>query len=163
MAFGENNKIIFGGIGAIIAISVVTGAYIISGAGATAGTTIYPEQDVQVVSVIGPIPPFNPGGPVISVTLENVAGISITSLNATLVLPSAEPLASYLFTFSGVDSAHPLLQGDSVKSTLTAIGAGFDSNEAYPLVITGTLASGLAFNFTQQVMIVAPSQHKPVW
>ena len=153
MAFAENNKIIFGGIGAIIAISVVTGAYVLSGT----GTMISPVQTVQVVSVIGPIPPFNPGGPVISVTLENVASTPISSLNATLVIPSAEPSVRYLFTFSSVDSAHPLLQGQSVESTLTAIGGGFDSTVAYPLMITGTLANGLAFNITQQVMIVPPN------
>jgi hypothetical protein len=114
------------------------------------------QDPVQVISVIGPIPPYNPGGPVISVTLENVAEIPIISLTATLKLPSAEPLVPYSFSFS-VDSSNPLLQGQSVESTLTAIGAGSESNATYPLVISGMFSNGLVFNFTQQVMIVQPS------
>ena len=157
MASGEDNRIIFGGIAAIIAISLVTGAYVISGTGSMTATTISSAHYVEVVSVLGPIPPFNPGGPVISVSLENVAGVSITSLNATLYLPSTGSSAHYLFAFSSVNSSHPLTNGQSVKTTLTAIGAGFDSSKAYPLVVTGTLESSLAFNFTEQVMIVPPS------
>ena len=154
MASGEDNRIIFGGIAAIIAISLVTGAYVISGTGSMTMTTS--AQYVQVVSVVGPIPPFNPGGTVISVTLKNVAGVSITSLNASLDLSSAEPSAHYLFAFRSVNSSHPLTNGQSVKTSITAIGAGFDSSKAYPLAVAGTLQSGLAFNFTEQVTI-APS------
>ena len=114
------------------------------------------QQPVQVVSMIGPIPPYNPGGPVISVTLKNVGRTLIISLNATLKLPSAEPLVRYSFNFN-VSSLNPLLQGQSVPSTLTAIGAGIDANSAYPLTTSGTLAFGLAFNFTQLVNIVPPN------
>jgi len=114
------------------------------------------QDPVQVISVVGPVPPITPAGPAISVTLKNVAETPIISLSATLKLPSAEPLVPYSFNFS-VNSSNPLLQGQSVESTLTAIGAGFVTDASYPLVISGMLANGLAFNYTQQVIIVPPS------
>lgn len=114
------------------------------------------EEPVETVSVTGPISPYNPGGPVISLTLENIGALPIVSLNATLRLPSAEPSVRYSFSF-GVSSSNPLLPGHYVGSTRTLIGARFDSNATYSLVISGKLLNGVLFNYTQMVMILPPS------
>ena len=106
----------------------------------------------------GPIPPYNPGGPVISIALLNVADLPITSLNATVQLESQTQLIiPYSFQF-GVNSSDPLLSGQSICDTLKSlIGAGFDSNQDYPLTIEGILSNGTEFSFTQYVQIVAPN------
>ena len=114
------------------------------------------QQPVQTVSVIGPIPPYNPGGPVIRVTLENVGATPVVSLSATLMLPSAEPFVPYSFSFE-VNSSDPLLPSHSVNSTRILIGAGTEANSTYPLSISGKLSNNVLFNYTQMVMIVPPS------
>ena len=135
----------------LIVIALVFGAYL---------TYSLPQNQLQqnpvlVITVIGPVPPYNQGGPVVRVTLENVAQTSVISLNATVKLPSAEPSVTYTFTF-GVNSSNPLLPGQSAESTRTLIGASF-GDSPYPLVISGLLSSGLVFNYTQLVMIVPPN------
>jgi hypothetical protein len=114
---------------------------------------------VQVISIIGPIPPYNPGGPVVSITLKNRANTPITFLNAILMLPTAEPSVVYPFIFD-VNESSPLLQNQTIQSTRTLIGAGFETGTSYPLVISGTLSDGLQFNFTQPIEIVPPSQNE---
>ncbi len=114
------------------------------------------QAPVKAVSVTGPIPPINPGGPVIRVTLENVAKTPVVSLNATLMLSTVESSVSYSFTF-GVNSSDTLLPSHSVNSTRILIGAGFASSSTYPLVISGKLLNGELFNYTQMVMILPPS------
>ena len=111
------------------------------------------DSPVEVASVTGPIPPYNPGGPVISIVLKNIGDTPIVSLNATLVLPG--PTGSYPFTFD-ISTANPLLPGHSVSSTHTLIGAGFSSELDYTLMINGTLSDGARLSYTQQVAITAP-------
>jgi hypothetical protein len=112
------------------------------------------SSPVEVVSVNGPIPPYNPGGPVVSITLKNVARLAITSLRATLRVESL--LSSpYSFVFD-VSPSNPLLTGQSAKVTQTLIDGGFDSSRSYPLTISGTLSDGRKFTYTQQVWIVPP-------
>jgi len=110
----------------------------------------------QVVSVNGPIPPPNPGGPVISLSLRNVGKTPITSLNATLPLVNPRGvLFPYPFGFN-VSPSNPLLPGQSIKETSTLIGASFDSSVEYPLTINGGLLNGTQFSFTEQVQVVPP-------
>ncbi|HYB04837.1 MAG TPA: hypothetical protein VED17_10260 [Nitrososphaerales archaeon] len=111
---------------------------------------------LRVVSITGPIPPYNPGGPVVSIAVKNTANLPITFLNATLEVPSAEPSVSYSFNF-GINSSNPLLQNQTVQSARTLIGAGFDNSVSYPIVISGSFYNGVSFNFTEQVMIAQPS------
>lgn len=109
---------------------------------------------VEVVSVTGPIPPYNPGGPVISITLKNVGDSPITSLSATLRLPSSNP-NPYGFNFD-VSQSNPLAQNMSSSFTRGLIGAGFQGDVSYPLAITGTLANGAGFSYTVQVQVEPP-------
>jgi hypothetical protein len=115
---------------------------------------------VEVVSVLGPIPPYNPGGPVVSVTLKNTGDAPIASLNATLafVPPPNIPggvRVPYSFVFDAA-SSNPLLPGQSTQETRTLIGAGFDSSLDYPLTIDGALLDGSQFSYTEQVQVVPP-------
>lgn len=118
------------------------------------------SSPVQVVSVMGPIPPYYAGGPVVSVTLQNVGSVPITSLAASLQIPRAGPIAPFSFVFN-VNSSNPLLPGRSVQETRTLIGAGFDSSLDYPLTISGTLSNGTQFSYTEQVLILPPNNGIP--
>lgn len=114
---------------------------------------------VQVVSITGPIPPYNPGGPVVSIVLQNVGDISIVSLKATLVLSAAittGATAPYPFVFD-VNASSPLHSGQTISSTRTLIGAGFSSGADYSLTIDGTFANGTAFSSTVLVQVVPPT------
>lgn len=113
------------------------------------------KEPVEVISIIGPIPPFNPGGPVIEITLKNISNTSIVSLSAALGINS-NLNRPYEFAFN-VSAGNPVLPGNSITSRETLIGAGFGDNVAYPLEISGSLGSGEKFDFTKQVMIEGPS------
>lgn len=114
------------------------------------------QQPVEVVSVSGPLPPINPGGPPVQVTLKNVSGEPVVSLTASLAIsragPSSEP---FVFSFD-ITPSKPLSPGASVSSRLTLIGGSFADNVSYPLTIEGKLKSGATFAYTEQVRIIKP-------
>lgn len=114
------------------------------------------QQPIQVVSVSGPLPPINPGGPPVQVTLKNVSGQPVVSLTASLGInragPSSEP---FIFNFD-VTPSKPLLPASSISGRLTLIGGSFADNVSYPLKIEGKLQSGATFAYTEQVQIVKP-------
>jgi hypothetical protein len=117
------------------------------------------SRPVEVVVVVGPIPPYNPGGPVIDVTLRNAGDAPIASLNATLRLspPSGltgQPLPS-TFIFS-VGASDPLLPGQNIQDNLTVIGGSLQTGQDYPLTINGTTLDGQSFSYTVFVQIVPP-------
>lgn len=102
--------------------------------------------------------PFsNEGHPMIGITLADFADVPITSLDATLssvASPNApSSSASYPFTFD-VNSSDPLLPGQHVKDIRTLQGGLFDIGVSYPLTISGTLANGTTFSYTQQIQFV---------
>jgi hypothetical protein len=114
------------------------------------------KQPIDVMSVEGPIPPLNPGGPVVQITLKNVSGEPVVSLAAALGITRAGP-SNTPFTFNfDVTSSNPLLSDKTVGSKLTLIGGGFSANVSYPLKIEGKLQSGTAFSYTRQVQIESP-------
>jgi hypothetical protein len=104
-------------------------------------TTNASQSTITITSVQGGIVvvsarlvgPYTPAGPTVELTLQNQQGCCLMSLSATLVLNN-----NYTFYFKDVNSSHPLDQGQVVTATQTLIGAGFDSNQSYPLVIKGT-------------------------
>lgn len=102
--------------------------------------------------------PFsNEGHPIIGITLADFADVPITSLDATLrfvASPNAPSNStSYPFAF-GVNSSDPLLPGQYVKDIRTLQGNLFDIGVSYPLTISGTLANGTTFSYTQQIQFV---------
>jgi hypothetical protein len=107
--------------------------------------------------------PFSRDGhPIIGITLADFADVPIASLNATLrfvASPNAPSNStSYPFTFS-VNSSDPLLPGQYVQDIRTLQGNPIDIGVSYPLTISGTLANGTEFAYTQQIQFVnsAPS------
>ena len=102
--------------------------------------------------------PFSgPASPIIGLTLANFGDVPIVSLNATLsfVQPDglAGPPVSYPFAIE-VNSSAPLLPGQVINETRTLNGSLFYIGPTYPLTISGTLANGTEFTYTQQIQFV---------
>jgi len=115
------------------------------------------QEPIEIVSVLGPLEPFNPGGPGVEITLKNVGLEPVISLTATLELSE-----SYDFTFD-VTPANPLQPNRSTSAELTLIGGGFATdNISYPLTINATLQSGANLVYTKLVQIVEPPL-TPAW
>jgi len=111
---------------------------------------------VEVVSVLGPVPPYTPAGPTVSITLKNIGMIPIAKLTATLDIPRAGP-ASEPFTFQfNVAPSNPLLPNQSITKASILIGGGFDSDHSYQLIVSGTLTDGTPFAYTFSVRISTP-------
>ena len=108
-------------------------------------------QVITVLSVSGPIPPFNPGGPVVAISLKNISDKLVVAVTCTLVLNR-----SFDFTFD-VSSAKPWLPNSTINTKQTLIGAGISDSQTYPLTITGSFQDGGTFNYTNQVKITAPT------
>lgn len=108
------------------------------------------QEPIEIVSVLGPVPPFTPGGPAVKITLKNVGVEPVVSLTATLELGT-----SFDFTFD-VTPSNPLQPNRSTSDTLCLIGGGFGSNVSYPLTINATLQNGGNFVYTKLVQIVEP-------
>ncbi len=130
--------------------------------GACSGTaTPTGQQPIQVVAVSGPLPPINPGGPNVEVTLKNVSSESVVSLTASLGVSRAGPSNTpFVFNFD-VTSSNPLLPSNSITGRLTLIGGSFADNISYPFKIEGKLKSGATFAYTEQVQIISPSVQNP--
>ena len=118
-----------------------------------------PPVPVEIISVVGPVPQYidgkamyNPGGPVVEITLKNVTTVPYISLNATLKVNR-----EYECTFS-VTTEKPLLPGQVISARMGLIGGGFSDNVSYPLTINVTLQNGDFFNYSKQVKITAPAQ-----
>jgi len=108
-------------------------------------------EPIEIVSVLGPVPPFTPGGPGVEITLKNVSVEPVISLTATLELSE-----SFDFTFDDVSPSNPLQPNASTSDTLTLIGGGFSSDVSYPLTINATLRNGAKFIYTKLVQIIEP-------
>lgn len=108
------------------------------------------QQPIEVLSVLGPLQPINPGGPIVEITLKNVSDQTISSLTASLELNR-----SFNFDFD-VTSSNPLLPNQITSAKSTLIGGGFGDNASYPLEIKGTLKDNTTFDYTEQVQIAEP-------
>jgi len=122
----------------------------------TPATTFEPSpgQPVEVVSVSGPLLPINPGGPIVEIVLKNSGTQAIINLKSILEIGR-----DYVFDF-GVNPSKKLSAGETVSTRQTLIGGGISDGTAYPLVITGTLENGSAFEVKQQV-IIKPKNDDP--
>ena len=129
---------------------ILTLAAVMIFAGGAACNDSPQNQAVEIISVIGPIPPFTPGGPAVEITVKNVSAEPVTGLTATLVAGR-----SFDFNFE-VSPAAPLMPNGSISSKITMIGGGFDDTSMYPLTVKATLQSGTAAVYTQQVQIKSP-------
>lgn len=114
------------------------------------------QQPIEIVSV-GRLPPINPGGPLVEITLKNVSAEPIASLTVTLELQR-----DFTFEFD-VTSSNPLLPTESIstKRTLIGPGAGIGDSSSYPLTLEGTMQNGATFAYTKQVQIMDSSSGHP--
>jgi hypothetical protein len=144
-SISAKNRLIGGGLDAY----VVT----INGTLQNGATFTYTWEPVEVVSVIGPVPPYNPGGPVVAITLKNAGEEPVTYLKVTLKLA-----ADFEHIFDNVTPTNPLLPGASIDENLNLIGpnGNFASDISYPLTINVTLQNGNAVVYTKQVLIGSP-------
>ena len=130
----------------IVSMAILT---IMVGCSPSPTTTTTPasqnQQTLEIISVLGPLQPVNPGGPIIEITLKNLAVEPIISLAAVLELNR-----SFNFNFD-VTSSNPLLLDKIISAKLTLIVGGFSDNISYPLTINGTQQNGATFAYTEQV------------
>jgi hypothetical protein len=112
-------------------------------------------EPIEIVSVLGPVPPFTPGGPNVEITLKNVSVEPVISLTATLEVYTVFG-TSVDFTFDDVSPSNPLQPNRSTSDTLCLIGGGFSSDVSYPLTINATLQNGAKFVYTKLVQIEKP-------
>jgi hypothetical protein len=141
---------------AVVALLLIM-LLLIGAASCQSHTSPQNQQPVEVTSVLGPIPPPNPGGPTVAITLKNVGEEPVTYLKATLELEKA-----FEFDFVNITPSRPLLPGESSSETRNLIGpgGGFSNGTSYPLTINVTLQNGDTFFYTKQVQIVEPLQNK---
>lgn len=124
------------------------------------------NEPVGIVSVTGPMPPFNPGGPEVEITLKNISNESIYSLTATLTLEnqltgSAFGIYPAPFNFDfGITHSNLLLPGQTTSATLVLIGGGLEGGTSYPLIINAGFINdagqALSTSYTKQVQVTAP-------
>ena len=141
---GKSSKFVLLAIVGLI-ISVV-----FAGCGSPVSTVTPGEEPITVVSVAGPLPPINPGGPNVEIVLKNTSSYPVISLTASLNMGRAY---DYLFS---VSSSQPLLPGMTTSLTKSLISGSIVNDRDYPLTLSGTLQSGGSFNFTVQVRITSP-------
>ncbi len=118
----------------------------------TATTLTGEPKPIEIISVLGPLQPINPGGPIVEITLRNVAAEPIISLTATLEL--GRP---FEFTFD-VSPSNPLLPDESISSRQTLIGGGFGGNIFYPLRVELVFQNqpNCVYTYIKQVQITEP-------
>jgi hypothetical protein len=102
------------------------------------------NQTVKIVSIQS-VPPINPGGPPIKLTVKNIGMSPITSLNAKLELNH-----DYYFDFREVTQSTPLESGSSISETSILIGAGYRSELTFPITITGII-NNIPFTYTENI------------
>ena len=106
---------------------------------------------VEIISVLEPLtgPTITPGGPLIEITLKNVSGRSITSLD--VIMDEGGKHRRWGFQF-GVSTSNLFRQGETLKAEQKLIGGSFGGeppygNFPYTLEISGTYEDGQAFSF----------------
>ena len=110
-------------------------------------------QSVEIVSVASVFGKDNlpPPGPIIKVTLKNVANEPVTSLTATLTImwDSGTPI---VYTFD-VTPENPLLSGYTTSASMFPVSIGGYPNADFPLSVSGRFQSGVTFGFSNLVQI----------
>jgi hypothetical protein len=147
----------FKGPACVIVTSILLTATLLAGtvSGCHPVSTSQNQEPIEIVSVLGPVPPFTPGGPAVKITLKNVGVELVISSTATLEVFSVIG-TPFDFTFDDVSPTNPLQPNRSTSATRCLIGGGFSSNGSYPLTINATLQNGANFVYTKLVQIVEP-------
>ncbi len=119
--------------------------------------TLPPGQEpIEISSATGPHEPINPGGPIVEITLKNVSDEPVIFLEAAL---EVHGVADRPFEFAfDVTLSNLLLPGESISDKEVLIGGGFGDNILYPVTISGTLESNIAFVYNKEVLITKPAE-----
>ncbi len=108
-----------------------------------------PSIPVRVVS-LDDVESTIPAVPQLNLTLAASAGRPITGLRAVLTLDGG----SQIFQVNRVSSSSPLKTPNTVSITeIVLSGVSFNSNEVYPLTITGTFDNGETFTFVAHAQV----------
>lgn len=152
-------------LGLIVMVSLLVGMTACTSAGTvtttsststtTSMTTTPGQEPVVVVSVTGPMPPINPGGPTVEIVLENASAEPVVYLTATLGVSGPPGGGGFTFNFD-VTEANPLAPGSSATARMSLIGGGFSSDALYPLTVNGSFEESGPFSYTVQVYISPP-------
>jgi hypothetical protein len=97
--------------------------------------------------------PYNPAGPTVELILQNNATSPVVSLQAVLSISGR----NYTYLFEDVSTSTPLLPNQQISQIDALIGAGLETNQTYPMEITGTLQNGSSFDFVVPVAITQNS------
>jgi hypothetical protein len=123
------------------------------------------QQPIELVSALGPVPPFIPGNPPYShegwsaeITLKNVGDEPVVALSVTLLTQSERVIYSSDIRF-GVTPSNPLSPGDTISSKGTMFTTSGDVS--YTLDIYGTLQSGAAFHTNKPIQITGLKDNNP--
>jgi hypothetical protein len=103
-------------------------------------------------SALGPVPPFNPSGPLVALSLNNNGFLPITSMQAEFDFGNVSSSVSDVFHFD-VNASNPLVPGQKATTFLTLFNEGFQSWKTYMLLINGTFEGGTSFQTTTPVAI----------
>ncbi len=132
---------------------MLAGALLVSGASCR---TVQPvAEPIQVVSVTGPIRPYNPGGPTIEIVIKNVSSTSVTQLNGQLAIEHPQS-PSYPIRWDRF-VVQPLQPDQTYTLDYTLIGpSAFANDVPFSLTLSGTLRDNRTFSYTVQVAIARP-------
>ena len=115
-------------------------------------------RPIEIVSVTGPMPPLNPGGPNVEITVKNTSEYPVTYLIVRLNLNLPTPPAAYSFDF-GLTAEAPLAPGETAKLARSLINGSFNAEASYTLTIVagynGTTGTATA-DYAVQVQIASP-------
>jgi hypothetical protein len=136
--------------------TVTTTASSVPTTATTSEVTTPGQEPVEVVSVTGPIPPINPGGPTVEIILQNASAEPLVYLTAKLGVGGSPSGNGFVFDFN-VTPQSPLAPGNNTTSQKTLIGGGFGSDTLYPLTVSGSFEGNESFSYTIQVMISPPA------
>lgn len=119
-------------------------------------------KPIEIVSATGPWPSwyedgkpvYNPGGPIVEITVKNVSSEPVILLEVTLDAGAVSPQNPYVFSYD-VSPARPLNPGQSISARRVLIGAGF-GDTPLPLTISGRLEGNVLFFYVTSVVITPP-------
>jgi len=114
-------------------------------------TTTQPPTPILPIEVasVSLQQPYNPGGPTLKVTLQNTGTSPVVTLQVTLSLTGR----NYTYTFNDVSSNNPLLPNQETSQTATLLNAAFNTDQAYPMRISGEQQDGTRFDYYTNVTI----------
>jgi hypothetical protein len=146
---------------AVMFIAVVVAVLFVSGCGVIGrppqtypppNTKLPPnEEPVEIVSVIGPVPPSYPGRPEITITFRNTSNEAIIYLVVSLKIT---PDFNFVVWNSGKNPKKP---GQSTSIHPILYAASIENYVDYPLVASG-YSMAWTFSYTKQVQIIPPEK-----